>query len=42
MASLTYKASRLVRGTDATGRRAGFGEQGQTEVVSARSALSPQ
>lgn len=38
MASLDYKASRLVRNVDAaTGQRAGFGEGGLTEVVSARS-----
>ncbi|BDA45810.1 probable GTPase HflX [Coccomyxa sp. Obi] len=37
MASLDYKASRLVRSLDtATGQRAGFGEGGATEVVSAR------
>ncbi|CAL8470607.1 g10149 [Coccomyxa elongata] len=37
MASLDYKASRLVRSMDAvTGQRAGFGEGGATEVVSAR------
>ncbi len=37
MAALEYRASRLVRGTDAsTGRRTGFGEQGASEVVSAR------
>ncbi len=41
MASLDYKASRLVRSVDAaTGQRAGFGEGGATEVVSARCALT--
>jgi len=42
MAALEYRASRLVRGTDAaTGRRTGFGEQGASEVVSARSVVTP-
>ena len=37
MAALEYRASRLVRATDAkTGRRTGFGERGTQEVVSAR------
>ena len=37
---MEYKASRLVRALDAaSGQRAGFGEGGLTEVVSARSAL---
>ncbi len=41
MASLDYKASRLVRSMDAaTGQRAGFGEGEATEVVSARYALT--
>lgn len=43
MAALDYKASRLVRSVDAaTGQRAGFGEGGLTEVVSARCALQVQ
>ena len=37
MAALQYRSSRLVRGLDAkTGERKGFGEDGRTEVVSAR------
>lgn len=37
LASLDYKASRLVRSLDAaSGQRGGFGEGGLTEVVSAR------
>ena len=39
LASLDYKASRLVRSLDAaSGQRGGFGEGGLTEVVSARYA----
>ncbi len=41
LASLDYKASRLVRSLDAaSGRRGGFGEGGLTEVVSARCAMT--
>jgi len=37
VAALQYRSSRLVRGLDAkTGERKGFGEDGRTEVVSAR------
>lgn len=37
LAAVEYKASRLVRALDAaSGQRAGFGEGGLTEVVSAR------
>ena len=42
LASLDYKASRLVRSLDAaSGQRGGFGEGGLTEVVSARCILMP-
>lgn len=42
LASLDYKASRLVRSLDAvSGQRGGFGEGGLTEVVSARCARAP-
>ena len=37
LAALDYRSSRLVRVLDAaTGKRMGFGEDGATEVVSAR------
>ena len=43
LASLDYKASRLVRSLDAaSGQRGGFGEGGLSEVVSARCALGPR
>ena len=42
VAKLEYRASRLVRATNAaTGKKGGFGEGGASEVVSARRALAP-
>ena len=39
IAKLEYRASRLVRATNTeTGKKGGFGEQGGSEVVSARCA----